>query len=182
MQKYTSISLTLSLLALVVIWHIDREVIKSGEMKYEMTLPYMMGPNRNVLFQTHLLFVAIYGLIWSTFNVRWHSRTPMCHWLHDITLSSTDYLAFLYCTSFTTTAPCKQSRPKSMELQLLKKRYAGIQTVQRELCFLNWNKNIRKYNLLRYIFMLHHGNNVPVFFNLLAFEIFYIMILNFMWS
>ena len=30
-----------------------------------------MVPNRNVLFQTHLLFVTIYGLMWSFLNIRW---------------------------------------------------------------------------------------------------------------
>ena len=35
--------------------------MKSGEMKHEMTLFHTMTPNnRNVLFQTHLLFVTIY--------------------------------------------------------------------------------------------------------------------------
>ena len=34
-------------------------------MKHEMTLLYTMGPNRNVLFQTRLVFVTIYGLMWS---------------------------------------------------------------------------------------------------------------------
>ena len=37
-------------------------------MKHEMTLIHTMGPNKNVLFQTHLLFVTIYGLMWSSFN------------------------------------------------------------------------------------------------------------------
>ena len=40
--------------------------MKSGEMKYEMTLFHIMGPNRNDLFQTHL-FVTVYGLM---FNIR----------------------------------------------------------------------------------------------------------------
>ena len=40
--------------------------MKSGEMKYEMTLFHTVGPNRNVLFQTHLLFVTTYGLVWSS--------------------------------------------------------------------------------------------------------------------
>ena len=44
--------------------------MKSGEMKHEMTLIHTMGPNKNVLFQTHLLFVTIYGLMWSSFNIR----------------------------------------------------------------------------------------------------------------
>ena len=44
--------------------------MKSGEMKHEMTLFHTMGPNRNVLFQTHLIFVTIYGLVWSFFNIR----------------------------------------------------------------------------------------------------------------
>ena len=35
-------------------------------MKHETTLFYTMGPNRNVLFQTHLLYVTIYGLMWSS--------------------------------------------------------------------------------------------------------------------
>ena len=37
--------------------------MKCGEMKHEMTLFHTMGPNRNVLFQTHLLSVTIYGLM-----------------------------------------------------------------------------------------------------------------------
>ena len=32
--------------------------MKSGESKHEMTLFHTMGPNRNVLFQTHFLFVT----------------------------------------------------------------------------------------------------------------------------
>ena len=40
--------------------------MKSSEMKHEMTLFHKMEPNRNVLFQTHLLFVTIYGLVWSS--------------------------------------------------------------------------------------------------------------------
>ena len=31
----------------------------------EMTLFYTVGSTRNVLFQTYLIFVTIYGLIWS---------------------------------------------------------------------------------------------------------------------
>ena len=46
----------------------------------------MYWPNRNLLFQTHLLFITIYGSL----NIRWCSCTPMCHWLRDITLSSND--------------------------------------------------------------------------------------------
>ena len=48
--------------------------------------------------QTHLLFVIIYGLLWSSsvklkncmgpLNIRRCWCTPMCHWLRDITLSS----------------------------------------------------------------------------------------------
>ena len=53
-----------------------------------MTLFHTMGPNRNVLFQTHLLFVTIYGLMWSSF-------INICHWLCDITLSSNE----IYCTN-----------------------------------------------------------------------------------
>ena len=48
-------------------------------------IPYN-GTNRNVLFQTHLLFVTIYGLMWSSFNTRWCWTFGMCHWLRDITL------------------------------------------------------------------------------------------------
>ena len=47
-----------------------RNITKRGKMKHEMTLFHKMGPNRNVLFQTHLLFVTIYGLMWSSFNIR----------------------------------------------------------------------------------------------------------------
>ena len=42
--------------------------MKSGGVKHEMTLFHTIGPNRNVLFQTHL-FVNIYGLMWSYFNI-----------------------------------------------------------------------------------------------------------------
>ena len=38
----------------------------SGEMKYQMTLFHTMRPNRNVLLQTHLPFVTIYGLLCSS--------------------------------------------------------------------------------------------------------------------
>ena len=38
------------------------------------------------MFQTHLLFMTIYGSL----NIRWRPCTPMCHWLRDITLSSND--------------------------------------------------------------------------------------------
>ena len=40
--------------------------MKSHEMKYEMILFYTMVPNRNALFQSYLLFVTIYGLVWSS--------------------------------------------------------------------------------------------------------------------
>ena len=50
----------------------NRTMMKSDEMKHEMTSFNTMGLNRNVLFQTHLLFVAIYGLMWSSFNIRWY--------------------------------------------------------------------------------------------------------------
>ena len=33
--------------------------MKSGEMKHEMTLSHTIGPNRNLLFQAHLIFVTI---------------------------------------------------------------------------------------------------------------------------
>ena len=46
-----------------------------------------------VLFQTHLLFMNIYGSL----NIRRLSCTAVCHWLHDITLSSND-------------PPCKMTR------------------------------------------------------------------------
>ena len=45
-------------------------LLKSCEMKHEMTLFHTMGPDKNVLFQTHLLFVTIYGLMWGSFNIR----------------------------------------------------------------------------------------------------------------
>ena len=40
--------------------------MKSGEMKHDMILFPIMGTNRNVLFQTHLLFVTMYGLVWNS--------------------------------------------------------------------------------------------------------------------
>ena len=62
------------------------EHYESCEMKHKMTLFHTMGPNGNALFQTHLLFMTIYGSL----NIRLLSCTPMCHWLHDITLSSNE--------------------------------------------------------------------------------------------
>ena len=50
--------------------YIYRNMTKSAEMKHEMTLFHTMGPHRNVLFQTHLLFATIYGLTWNSFNIR----------------------------------------------------------------------------------------------------------------
>ena len=47
----------------------NRTMMKSDEMKHEMTSFNTMGLKRNVLFQTQLLFVAIYGLMWSSFNI-----------------------------------------------------------------------------------------------------------------
>ena len=38
--------------------------MKRVEMKHEITLFPTMEPNRNGLFQTHLLFVTIFGLMW----------------------------------------------------------------------------------------------------------------------
>ena len=38
----------------------------NSEMKHEMTLFRTMEPNGNVLFQTHLLFVTICGLMGSS--------------------------------------------------------------------------------------------------------------------
>ena len=35
-------------------------------MKHEMALFHTMGPNRNALFQIHVLFVNIHGLVWSS--------------------------------------------------------------------------------------------------------------------
>ena len=48
------------LLAFVVISPIWKHY-ESCEMKHEMTLLHTMGQNGNVLFQTHLLFMTIYG-------------------------------------------------------------------------------------------------------------------------
>ena len=50
------------LLAFVGISRIYRNIVKSGEMKHEMTLFHTMGPNKNVLFQIHL-FVTIYMVL-----------------------------------------------------------------------------------------------------------------------
>ena len=36
-----------------------------------MTLCHTMGPNRNVLFQTHTFFLWPYGVMWRSVNVRW---------------------------------------------------------------------------------------------------------------
>ena len=49
-----------TLQALVVISPIWKHY-ESCETKHEMTLFATMGPNGNVLFQTHLLFMTIYG-------------------------------------------------------------------------------------------------------------------------
>ena len=48
-----------------LLWSFDvyRNIMKSGEMKHEMTLFHTIGPNRNVLFQTHLLFVTMCDII-----------------------------------------------------------------------------------------------------------------------
>ena len=40
--------------------------MKTAKMKYQMTLFHTMEPNRNVLFQIQLLFVKIYGVVWSS--------------------------------------------------------------------------------------------------------------------
>ena len=50
--------------------------MRSGEMKHGMTLFHTMGPNRNVLFQTHILLVTIYGFIWSSFT---YDDAPLLH-------------------------------------------------------------------------------------------------------
>ena len=34
--------------------------MKNGKMKHEMAMFYAMGPGRNVLFQTNILFVTVY--------------------------------------------------------------------------------------------------------------------------
>ena len=57
-------------------------------MKYEMTLFHTMGPNGNGSFQTHLLLMTIFGLMWSSFNIGWCSCAPVSHWLCSITLFS----------------------------------------------------------------------------------------------
>ena len=68
---------------------------KHYEMKHEMT-------RWKCFVQTHLLFVTIYGLVWSssvTLNIRWRSCAPMCHWLRDITLSSNGLVVSKECCS-----------------------------------------------------------------------------------
>ena len=63
-------------------WCTHRNVMKSSEMKHEITLCHTMETNRNVLFQIHL-FGNVHGLllfrqlcdpvvISETFNLRWH--------------------------------------------------------------------------------------------------------------
>ena len=49
--------------------------------------------------QTHFLFVAIYGLVWSSSVTFKHK---MCHWLRDITLSSNS-TKFFVLVKFRTT-------------------------------------------------------------------------------
>ena len=56
----------LAFVSVTEIWCMHRNVMTSGEMKHEMTLFHTMGPNKNVFFQTHLLFVTIYVLVWSS--------------------------------------------------------------------------------------------------------------------
>ena len=46
-------------------FHVYRIIMKSGEMKHDMTLFPTKGNNRDVFFQTHL-FVTIYDLMWSS--------------------------------------------------------------------------------------------------------------------
>ena len=48
------------LVAFVVISR--RNIMKSGEIKHEMTLFHTMGPNRNVLFHIYS-FVTIYNMV-----------------------------------------------------------------------------------------------------------------------
>ena len=56
-------------------FNVHRNSMKSGEMKHEMILFRTMGPNKNVLFQTHIIFMTIYAwshveLFTETFNIR----------------------------------------------------------------------------------------------------------------
>ena len=56
-----------------------------------MKLPYSTQWDPIEMFcSRHTFFVTIYGLKWSSFNIRLRSCVPMCHWLRDITLSSND--------------------------------------------------------------------------------------------
>ena len=57
-------------------------------MKYEMT-------QWKFFVQTHLLFVTIYCLVWSSkVTFKDDLCTPMCHWLRDINLSSNHAVNF----------------------------------------------------------------------------------------
>ena len=46
--------------------HTKKYYEQCGKMKHEITLFHKMGPNRKVLFETHLLSVTTYGHAWSS--------------------------------------------------------------------------------------------------------------------
>ena len=69
--------------------------MKSGEIKHEMTLFHTMEPIRNILFQRHILFVTIYGLVWS-FSVNFQQKMMLVHlkvpYYRALTFSSNGYV------------------------------------------------------------------------------------------
>ena len=68
-KRIQTASLQWTKVALLAFMGISRKNIrpmKSCEMKHEIILFHTMGPSSNVLFQTHLLCVTTYGLVWSS--------------------------------------------------------------------------------------------------------------------
>ena len=83
------------------LWKVVTWSMKSSDMKHEMNLFHTMGPYRNVLLKTPLLFVTIYGLVWnsSVKLLRWHwsiRKSPVN--VHP-TLSSNELFSPLVITS-----------------------------------------------------------------------------------
>ena len=75
----------------LLLWSLDIYINIIKVVKWGMN-----WPSGNVLLQTHLIFMTIYGSL----NIRWLFCTSMCHWLCDITLTSNETE-----TKFNTWAP-----------------------------------------------------------------------------
>ena len=62
-------------------------------VKWSMKWPYSIQwePIEMFCFR-HIFFLWSYGVLWSSFNIRWRSCAPICHWLRDFTLSSNVWL------------------------------------------------------------------------------------------